>query len=66
MSGADRAATTGVGTCGFADTRCESDFPVLVTVPSARAPRGGQSDAVITVRQILSGSSGSVVNAGVC
>ena len=62
MSGADRAATTSVGKHRFVDLGRESDFPVLATIPSARAPRGGP---LCAARQILSGSSGSV-HAGVC
>lgn len=64
MSGAVRAAMD-VGRRGFVDTRRESDFSVLAAVPSARVPRDGQFDTMSAVRQVLSGSSGSV-DAGVC
>jgi hypothetical protein len=64
MSGAVRAATS-VGTRANADTGRESDFPVLTVVSSTLAPRGGRLDVVPVVRQILSGSSGTV-DAGVC
>ena len=65
MSGAVRAAA-GVDRRGFVDTERESDFPVLAAVSFIRAPRGGRFVTMSAVRQVLSGSSGSVVDAGVC
>lgn len=76
MSGAVRAAArvdsrrlvgSAFADCrGIVDTERESDLPVLTVVPFTRAPRRGHIDTMSAVRQVLSGSSGSVVDAGVC